>query len=169
MKKIVLISLICVGLALIAILFYFNNGWIAYNIQKKQLTTLELLQYYTNIPFTNANIEIESVEFTKDTPKYMDEALKAILLVPTKEIDHLFKEEVRNYNVTSMPMRFMGDDESSVYFNIPMFQAVRRWLIKTSRSITIAVLKPEGEYTKVYVSIDKLGWYLWNKHQLGGE
>lgn len=168
MKKMIFTLTIFVVMIIAFVVYWNNDGWINYNIQKKQLSELELINYYTNIRFPDTT-NIESCKFIKDTPGVTDECLKAILIIPSNEIDNLFPEKVRNYNTSFVPIKFNDNDESLVYFWHEKYNTVRKWFTKTQRSIDFAVLKPEGDHNKIYVSVSKLGWYLWNKQQLGGE
>lgn len=167
MKK-MLIILSAFIILIIAFMVYWNNdGWLAYKIQKVKLTPLELINYYTSIPFP-ATVKVESIDFGKDTPGSNDEYLEATLLIPSDEIANLFNEKIRDYD-SSNALLFKDEEKEYIYFSSNMYNTVRKLLDKTQRTIHFTVLKSNNEYTKVYVLIDKLGWYLWNKQQLGGE
>lgn len=165
MRKVFYLSIILIFVILI--LYFYNDGWLPYSIQKKALSPLSLVEYYTNINFPTETI-VEFSEFLNDSPDKRDECFKIVFLVPTDELSNLFREECRDYNPTPTFAIPSDMSQETVDFTCSMYNTVRKWNLKTQRTIQIAVMKSEGIYNKVYISIDKLGWYLWDKWQLGG-
>ena len=164
MKKFLIILSIFMVLITAFIIYWNNDSWMAYNLQKRRLSTLDLIKDYTRIKFPNST-KIESYRFKEDTPIFNDECLKATLLVPTSEIANLFPEKIRDYNISRA---VLGDDKKNIYFSALQFSTVKKWLDKTQRSIHFTVIKPKNNYSKVYISIDKLGWHMWNSYKLSG-
>ena len=163
MKKYVFLVLGLLIIISLLTLYYYNVGWIAYNIQKRQLSTLELIKYYTSIPFSNST-KIEKVEFSEDTEGEWDEYLEVVFLVPFSEIEYLFSERNKDYDKSSSVFERNSED---IVFSSIIFNTVRKWNGKTQRTINFTVMKPDEEYSKIYVSIDKLGWWLSSEWKLG--
>ena len=80
-------------------------------------------------------------------------------MVPTDDIDNLFKKENRDYNTSRVSLRKIEENNTdSVNFSYNKFDVVRKWFTYTQRSVQFIVMQPVDEYSKIYISIDKLGW-----------
>lgn len=149
-------GLIVFALILIAgiVLCIYESSWIMYNIQKKQINSLELIEFYTTKTFSN-NVKVISVEFIPDGRFFDDEVLKAELLVPISEINQLFPDEVRDYDETHS---IFEKGSKEIEFSCRTMSSVQKLFVTTQRTVHFTVMKSDGEYTKVFISIDRLGW-----------
>ncbi|MDY6315245.1 MAG: hypothetical protein SPL89_08800 [Clostridia bacterium] len=167
MRKKCLVILLPVVAVLLIILYYFYDG--AYVIETMTSTELELINEYATYktPFSDKTI-VEDFVLKDDIESYFyhhNQYIKATLLVPNDEIDAIFPEELRCYD-TDMYFDLRKNDNEVVHFKIWMPRAVVKWPDKTSRNIQYNVLVSGNEYTKVYLSVDKLGWKLYNYERI---
>lgn len=167
MRKIKYIAIFIIVIIILIVLLY-NDGWYIYKIQKKILSPLRLVEYYTDIKFPTETI-VDKIEYKKDSPDILnDEYCEATLSISANKINSLFKEEYRDYDPSHAYGAPPNSDTQKIDYSCVMYNTVRRWNSKTQRTILFTVMKPENEISKVHISIDKLGWYLWNCWQLGG-
>lgn len=139
---------------IIVLIYVYESSWIVYNIQKKQMDSLELIKFYSSKSFSD-DVKVESIEFKPDSGYFGDEALKAILSVPIGEIDNLFSTKTRDYDKSHS---IFERGSENIEFSCVIMSSVKKIAIHTQRTIRFTIMKPEKEYAKVYVSIDKLGW-----------
>lgn len=157
MKKKIILSLTSIIIITI-LLYFFNDGWIIYNLQKNIYTPQKLIYNYTNLLLPD-DIKLQNLVFTEDSPDCKDEAVEITVLVPTDDIDNLFKKENRDYNTSRVSLRKIEENNTdSVNFSYNKFDVVRKWFTYTQRSVQFIVMQPVDEYSKIYISIDKLGW-----------
>lgn len=161
MKKLI-IAVVLITLSIAAV-YYIYDG--AYVIETMTSTELELINEYATYktPFSDKTI-VEDFVLKDDIESYFyhhNQYIKATLLVPNDEIDDIFPEKLRCYD-TDMYLDLRKNDNEVVHFKIWMPRAVVKWPDKTSRNIQYNVLVSGNEYTKVYLSVDKLGWKLYN-------
>lgn len=170
LKQIIFLS-ISMLIFLILICYLYNDGLIVYKIQKATTQPLQLVEYYTGIDFSN-RVEISNVKFSRldESVIMSNNYMVATLLAPSDMIDNWFPESGRKYNHTHIVFIPLDTeiDAEKIKFSYSKYNTVRRWGYKTQRSINFTVMESENELTKIYVSIDMLGWYLWNKWCLGG-
>ena len=154
---------------MILIFYLYNDGFIAYKLQKATSSPIQLVEYYTGIKFPD-EVEISNVKISWfDESKIMSsDYLEAMLIVPSNMIDKWFPESGRHYNFHENYNILPNSDKEKISFSYNKFNAVRRWGYKTQRTISFAVLESENESTQIYISVDMLGWYLWDKWKLGG-
>lgn len=161
MKKLI-IAVVLITLSIAAV-YYIYDG--AYVIETMTSTELELINEYATYktPFSDKTI-VEDFVLKDDIESYFyhhNQYIKATLLVPNDEIDDIFPEKLREYDI-DLVLDLRKNDNESFYFGVWMPRRVEKWPERTSRSITYTVLIPGNEYTKVYLSVDKLGWKLYN-------
>ncbi len=161
MKKLI-IAVVLITLSIAAV-YYIYDG--AYVIETMTSTELELINKYATYktPFSDKTI-VEDFVLKDDIESYFyhhNQYIKATLLVPNDEIDDIFPEKLREYDI-DLVLDLRKNDNESFYFGVWMPRRVEKWPERTSRSITYTVLIPGNEYTKVYLSVDKLGWKLYN-------
>ena len=152
------------GIVLLIVLFfsiilaYFKNEG-SYLLKKYTRTEVELLRDFTKFQFPDSTI-INTMTIEGDTGSYFfshNEVLRAIVSVPSNEIDKLFPETYRSpYEYAYSGHELENGEERE--FMIFSAHAVTKWFDKTQRSIYITAVRPKDKYTKVYVSVDKLGW-----------
>ena len=167
MRKKCLVILLPVFAVLLIILYYFYDG--AYVIETMTSTELELINEYATYktPFSDKTI-VEDFVLADDTDSHFyrhNQYIEATLLVPNDEIDAIFPENLREYDI-DLVLDLRKNDNESFYFGVWMPRRVEKWPERTSRSITYTVLIPGNEYTKVYLSVDKLGWKLYNYERI---
>ena len=165
MKKLI-IAVVLITLSIAAV-YYIYDG--AYVIETMTSTELELINKYATYktPFSDKTI-VEDFVLKDDIESYFyhhNQYIKATLLVPNDEIDDIFPEKLREYDI-DLVLDLRKNDNESFYFGVWMPRRVEKWPERTSRSITYTVLIPGNEYTKVYLSVDKLGWKLYNYERI---
>jgi len=147
------------------VLFYvYIDGFIPYKIQKTIMPTLKLIEYYTGKRFPNET-SIESFKFHDDWTEAHEGAFEAVLNIPMNSIDDLFSEEERYYG-SVYPIKVSGLESSKIDFEVSQYCAVRRLTYISSRHMHFTILNPEEDTIKIYVLIDRLGWYETNKWKL---
>ena len=151
MQKVIFVCATVLAVILILICIY-EYPWLTYNFQKMQLTPVELIRLYTMKSFSD-NVEVESIEFIKDG--WFDESIKAVILVPSEEINELFPERIRDYN--KLHSVFETGSES-ISFSSAVLVSVTKLISRTQRNIHFTVMKSERQYTKIYLSVNHLGW-----------
>lgn len=170
MKKIKkFICFICIGMFICGIFYLYNDGSLVYIIKKQITPPISLIEYYTglDLPFET---ELKMIKFTKD---WTGENLEAIIVVPTGELDNLFPENTRNYDVDSDMFIFnnIDIDDRKIYFSSNRYSVVRKWNLKWNlkmqRTMKFTVIKSNNGCSDIHISIDLLSWYLWNKWHLG--
>ena len=161
MKKLI-IAVVLITLSIAAV-YYIYDG--AYVIETMTSTELELINKYATYktPFSDKTI-VEDFVLKDDIESYFyhhNQYIKATLLVPNDEIDDIFPENLRVYDI-DLVLDLRKNDNESFCFGVWMPRTVVKWPEGTSRTITYTVLTPGNKYTKVYLLVDKLGWKLYN-------
>jgi len=167
MRKKCLVILLPVVAVLLIVLYYFYDG--AYVIETMTSTELELINEYATYktPFSDKTI-VEDFVLADDTDSHFyrhNQYIEATLLVPNDEIDAIFPENLREYDI-DLVLDLRKNDNESFCFGVWMPRTVVKWPEGTSRTITYTVLTPENKYTKVYLLVDKLGWKLYNYERI---
>lgn len=164
-KKILTILLILVLIVLVWA-YMVNDGM--YMLRDFNKSQLELINEYAvyEVPFPEATI-IESFEFEKDSgwlntffshTKYIE----AVLLVPNEYIDQVIPSKIRMYDKKIILDLSYGEyPEDMIDYGVWLPRTVVKWIDKTQRDIWYTVMKPEEEYTRVYVYVSKIGWNLY--------
>jgi len=137
-----------------------NDG--LYVLNKVNSNERELINRYT-IQFPEQTI-IETFSLKKDIESYFfshNEYIEATLLVPNNVIPILFSETIREYDITQTLDLSHGTTDDKFHFGVWMPRTVSKWFDKTQRTISFTVMQPDEKYTRVFVSVDKLGWNLW--------
>ena len=144
---------------------YHNyNSQKAYQKQKKTLSTMEMICYYTGLEFPEDS-KLVSSEYLSD----MDECLESTLMVPEKEMDKVVPDSYRIYDLSGLTEREIKEsaiDPMDYYYQI--YQSVEMKETATQRTITCIIGKPINGWCKVHVSVNCLGMHLCGSKNLGG-
>ncbi len=156
-------------LVLVLFIHLKNNG--LYILNKITLTEIELINKYTSIDFPKETV-IEYFVLDDDINSNFfsyNQYLKATLLVPNEKIDSLFPEDSREYNKDMILDLRREETDENINFGVWAPITVVKWFAKTQRSILITAMEPGDTYTRMYVSVDKLGWKLWPGYETDGD
>ena len=159
MKKVLFVF---ITLAVLCILYAYviNDGLYVY--EKMTLSKLELINEYSSLNFPeNTIIDRFSIEdnCSDDFVLGHNEVLRAKLKISVKEIEKIFKDETAEQTYDHV-FGFPEESTENISFVIWKPYAVVKWIDKTQRNIYVTVMKPESNYTTVYIYVDYLGWNL---------
>ena len=161
MKLLKYVSRIAIAvIALVLFVVYMKNDglYVLGKIGKSELDMINKYATYEN-KFPDDTI-VEQYELSADHHSWFfshNEYIEAKLLIPNDEMDETIPEWSRNYR-TDILLNLSNEDLSLVQYGVWAPTGVRKWIETTSRQIHYTVMKSEGDYTCVYVYVDKLGW-----------
>lgn len=155
MKKIYIIFGIIAILAILilgVIKYIYSDNLKLYKLQKKILSPVSMINYYTDKKFSKKTI-IENIKYEKDI--FDSETMWAKILVPTEEIDINFEKETRFYFEDQKEIELLGYE--GIDFSYRRYGNGNKGDTEKMRTLNIFVMQPEGEYTRVYIYINQLG------------
>ena len=157
MKKVLFVF---ITLAVLCILYAYviNDGLYVYD--KMTSSELELINEYTGFEFPKkTTIEMFSIKnnCSNDFVFGHNQVLRAKLKISVKEIEKIFKDETAEQTYDHV-FGFPEESTENISFVIWKPYAVVKWIDKTQRNIYVTVMKPESNYTTVYIYVDYLGW-----------
>ena len=161
MKKTVLRIIILLMLGFLFVIYMKNDG--LYMINKMFSTQLEMINQYAAY-FDNKFPETTIIKeyMIKDDMKSFffshNKCIKAILLVPNDEANKIIPEYARDYDLKYIIDLSKGKAEENVNYGVIVTPTVKKWLTKIDRGIFFTFMQPGEKYTKIYVSVDMLGW-----------
>ena len=161
MKKTVLRIIILLMLGFLFVIYMKNDG--LYMINKMFSTQLEMINQYAayfDNKFPDTTI-VEEYEIHNDEGSYFfshNQYIEAVLLVPNDEANKIIPEYARDYDLKYTIDLSKGKAEENVNYGVIVTPTVKKWLTKIDRGIFFTFMQPGEKYTKIYVSVDMLGW-----------
>ena len=160
--------LIVLAIVILSIVYYIYDG--AYVIETMTSTELELINKYATYktPFSDKTI-VKDFVLANDADSHFwrhDQYIHATLLVPNDEIDTVFPSEIRRYDMDEAIGIDLVKNKSynDICFYVLSLKPVAKWLENRSRcprKIIYNVFPARNNYTKVYLSVSKLGYKLY--------
>ena len=161
MKLLKYISRIAIAvIALVLFVVYMKNDglYVLGKIGKSELDMINKYATYEN-RFPDDTI-VEQYKLSGDYHSWFlshNEYIKAKLLIPNDEVEKAIPDTLIKYDGNTIH-KFDDINPESVQYVVWAPTGVRKWIETTSRQVYYTVMKPEGDYTCVYVSVDCLGW-----------
>ena len=143
------------------------NSYQKYQEQKKELSVLDMIRYYTSMNFSN---QTRIIKYQYDTDKNQkSESLHVTVRIPNNELNRWIVKKSREYDVKqTYPSIIEKEKISNPYFYTVRCYTVMKGSEATQRTILFIASKSESTYTDVFISIGMLGWHLANSEKLGG-
>lgn len=155
-KLVIILSIVMI---LICVYIIIDRQYIYMKNEGKLNLINKYLNYYdVCIP---ASAKVEDLKF-KPYSYPNTKTMIAILSIKNNDIDSTFDKELRRDSFPNMQI-YSEDDE--FWFSIHLIDSVVESKLKlfyASQNLVISVMQPKDEYTRVYISLDHIGWIYLN-------